>query len=123
MPRGPAPETRQAAPRLLITLDAVWGSWLVSTAPGRLSKDHGSHGTVSALVRLLGARQLAQAALIATRPTAARILAGSVVDGLHAISMLLVARTSPRLSEPALASAAAASLLSCYGLRCALHRR
>ena len=78
---------------------------------------------MKALVRILGARQLAQATLIAARPSASRILAGSAVDGLHAASMVLLARTSTRMSRPALASAAVAALLSSYGLRCGLRRR
>lgn len=86
--------------------------------PGALSRPR-----VSALVRILGARQLAQATLVAARPSASRILLGSAVDGLHAASMLLLARTSPRLCRPALASAAVAALLSSYGLQCGWRRR
>lgn len=122
MPRGPASAVQQP-PRLLIALDAMWGSWLLSPAPRRLSSQAVDRWPVSAFVRLLGVRQLAQAALISACPTRTRIFAGAALDALHAMSMLTLAGTSRRMSEPALVSAAAASLLSCYGLHCGLRRR
>ena len=123
MPRGRPEQLEPAQPRLLLALDAAWGAWLLGRAPGRLPLGKRSRPLVKAIVRILGARQLTQATLIAARPSASRIIAGAAVDGLHAASMVLLARTGTRMSRPALASAAVAALLSSYGLRCGLRRR
>ena len=123
MPQGRQPEIRPGAPRLLLSLEAAWGAWLLGRAPGRLSSGALSRRPAKTLVRLLGARQLAQAALIEARPSRSRILAGALVDGLHAASMVLLARGRSQIARPALASAAVAALLSSYGLRCGLRRR
>lgn len=115
-------EDRPAPPRLLISLETVWGTWLLGATPG-LSSEGVSRRPVKALVRLLGARQLAQAALIAERPNTSRIFASSAVDALHAASMVMLARSRSQWSRPALTSAAVAALLSSYGLHCGLRRR
>lgn len=111
-----------APPRLLLSLEAAWGTWLLGATPG-LSSEAVSRRPVKALVRILGARQLAQAALIAARPSTSRIFTGSAVDALHAASMVMLARSRSQMSRPAVASAAVAALLSSYGLHCGLRRR
>lgn len=76
-------------------------------------------GRVLAVARVLGARQLAQAAVCGLAPARGLIQAGAVVDGLHGASILALAGEKPRLRRAllaetviaaALASAAAASL-------------
>jgi hypothetical protein len=72
-----------------------------------------------AVARVLGVRQLAQAAVCGPAPARGLIQAGAAVDCLHAASMLALARAQPRLRRAllaetviaaALAAAAAASL-------------
>jgi hypothetical protein len=70
-----------------------------------------------AVVRVLGARQLAQAAVVGRRPTPARRLAGAAVDAAHAASMVAVARWSPCPAHRVLAArqARTAGLLAVAG--------
>ncbi|PZS06759.1 MAG: hypothetical protein DLM64_15985 [Solirubrobacterales bacterium] len=66
--------------------------------------------------RVLGARQLLQAAVV--RPGSARgqVLAGAAVDGAHAASMVLLALVDPRRRALAGANALAASAFALGGL-------
>lgn len=116
-------EVHTGPPWVLLSLEAGWGSWLLGGAPGGSPSAAISEGPANTIVRILGARQLAQAALIAARPSPFRIFVGSAVDALHATSMALLARNRPRLSRPALASAAVAALFSGYGAYCGSRRR
>ena len=84
---------------MLIGPDAVAG--LVSS---------GASSPNPVIVRWLGARQLVQGVAVVARPTRRFLLAGgSVVDALHAASMVAAARWWPRYRQPALASAAVAA--------------
>ena len=67
------------------------------------------------VARVLGARELVQAAVLATRPGRGWRLAGAAVDGAHAASMLALARWSGRALRRRLAArnARTAALLAC----------
>ena len=78
-----------------------------------------ANGRVLAVARVLGVRQLAQAAVCGLAPARGLIQAGAAVDCLHGASMLALAGAEPKLRRAllaetviaaALASAAAASL-------------
>lgn len=64
------------------------------------------------LARILGARELVQAAVIERNPTRGRQLAGAGVDALHAASMLALARIDRRRRRLALHNALTAGLLT-----------
>jgi hypothetical protein len=68
-------------------------------------------------VRILGARHLIEAGVMAAEHDAGppRWMIG--IDAVHATSMLLLAAVSPRLRRAALASAASASVLIGLSLR------
>jgi hypothetical protein len=73
------------------------------------------------VARVLGARHLLQAAVLATHPGPRWRLAGAAVDGAHAASMLALARCSRRAGHRRLAArnARTAGLLAvAEGLRC-----
>src|SRR5947209_18128410 len=65
--------------------------------------------------RLLGTRQLAEAALLARHPARRLLLAGAAVDAAHAASMLALCALSPRRRRLAVASAASGALLAAWG--------
>lgn len=68
------------------------------------------------IVQVLGARQLLQGvAVMASRGRPSLLTVGSVVDGLHAASMLAAARWWPRYRQPALTSAAVAGSSAVIG--------
>jgi hypothetical protein len=72
------------------------------------------------VARVLGARQVAQAAVCGLAPTRGLIQAGAAVDGLHASSMLALAGAEPRLRRALLAEtviAAALASAAATGLR------
>jgi hypothetical protein len=75
------------------------------------------------IVRILGFRHLAVALALTCRSTPNSILASASVDALHACSMGLLAYRRPRWRMQALASAAAATMLSAYGVRLGERRR
>jgi len=62
-----------------------------------------------AVVRVLGARQLAQALITGTHPTTAVLLFGAEADATHAASMVTLALVSRRWRRAALADAAIAT--------------
>ena len=68
-----------------------------------------------AVVRLLGARHLAQAAITATIPSRRVLMAGAAVDALHAATMIAAA-IDQRCRRVALADAATAAGLAIAGL-------
>ncbi len=70
-----------------------------------------------AVVRVLGARQLAQAMFTASKPTIGVRRAGVGVDALHALSMVGLAAVDARRRRAALTDAAVASTLAVIGLR------
>jgi hypothetical protein len=70
-------------------------------------------------VRVLGARQLAQAGLTVTAPTPALLAAGAGTDALHALSMAVLALADRRWRRPAVVSALTAAAFAACGARAA----
>lgn len=68
------------------------------------------------LVRLLGARMLAQSAVELVRTTRTVVRLGAAVDAMHAASMLAVAVRRPGYRHAALTSAAIAGTSAAAGL-------
>jgi hypothetical protein len=68
-----------------------------------------------AVARVLGARELLQAALTAVAPTGSVAGLGAVVDALHASTSVGLAAVSPRWRPVALADAAIAGGLAAAG--------
>ena len=94
-------------------LGAAYGGVLVSDPRGvlrRLGEGWPSETEVT-VVRVLGARQVVQAAAVRRWPRAAGRL-GALADGLHASSMLALAVLRPRHRRAALASGAVAVVLA-----------
>jgi hypothetical protein len=77
------------------------------------------HPAPEAILRLLGARMLAQAGVQCVLPTRRTLLAGAAVDASHAASMLLLALHAPRYRRPALASAGLAAAFAASATRTA----
>lgn len=67
------------------------------------------------VMRLLGVRHVIQAAVTRARPTRSVLAVGAVVDGLHAVSMLMLGVTRREWRGPALVDAAAAAALAGLG--------
>ena len=86
---------------------------LLAVPPGR-----GGRPFPSALHRVLGARQIAQAVLTASVGDAARPLGGGV-DALHALSMVVVAACSSRYRRAAITQVVLASGLALLEFRTA----
>jgi len=68
------------------------------------------------IVRLLGARHLAQAALVTRRGDARAVRWGAAVDATHGLSMVALARSGTRSRRPAAIAAASASAWTVCGL-------
>jgi hypothetical protein len=73
--------------------------------------DRGSRG----VIRVLGIRQLSQALVTGTQPSAAVLLVGAEVDAAHAASMITLALCSRRWRRAALVDAMIASLFALAG--------
>jgi hypothetical protein len=115
----PAPLLSPAlVPRLLFpAARACYGAALLC-APGvalGLCTGQASSAQARAVVRLLGARHLAQAVLTLWRPRPAVLAAGAGIDGCHAASMLALAAARPGLRRPGLADALAAAAFTATG--------
>ncbi len=67
-------------------------------------------------VRVLGARQLAQAGLTAVAPTAPLLAAGAGTDVLHALSMAVLALADRRWRRPAAVSGLTAAAFAAWGV-------
>lgn len=67
------------------------------------------------VVRVLGARHLAQAVLTLWRPSPAVLLGGAGVDACHAASMLALAVADPQLRTAGIADCAAATAFTATG--------
>jgi hypothetical protein len=65
-----------------------------------------------AVARLLGARHLAQAAVCGAIPARGLLVAGAAADGLHAASMLALARADARVRRAVLADAGIEALFA-----------
>lgn len=105
--------------RLLIALHACVGMPLL-IAPGRVvgALPHQRiDRPVRVFARILGARHLAEAAVLARRHTHDWILAGAAVDATHAVTMVLLAWLQPAQRRLALSNAAGATLLAA----CSVH--
>jgi hypothetical protein len=105
--------------RLLIGLHVCLGLPLL-IAPGKVvgALPHQRiDRPVRVFARILGARHLAEAAVLARRHTHDWILAGAAVDATHALTMLLLAWLRPARRELALANVAGATLLAA----CSVH--
>ncbi len=101
-----------------------WGAALAVLGAAMLVRPAAVAGVVSGgastppagVVRVLGARQLVQGVAVVILPDSHLLLTGgSVVDALHAGSMLAAARWWPRYRRPALASAAVAGSSAVVG--------
>ena len=66
-------------------------------------------------VRVLGARQLAQAGLSAAIPTAPLLTLGAGTDAAHALSMAALALADPKWRRPALVSGLTATAFAICG--------
>ncbi|MGI8903362.1 MAG: hypothetical protein ACR2IP_06850 [Solirubrobacteraceae bacterium] len=102
----------------LTLVRAAWGAALL-LAPGTVLRaaphqqiDHPAR----TVARVLGARDLAQAAVISRRPTRTWILAGTGVDATHATTMVALALLKPNRRTLALSSAATASAFVLAGV-------
>jgi hypothetical protein len=68
-----------------------------------------------AAVRVLGARQLAQAAVSVAVPSARLLALGAGADGAHALSMAVLALADPRRRRPAMISGLVAAVFAAGG--------
>jgi hypothetical protein len=94
----------------------LWGGTLL-LAPRRVLarvERPSSRGVLRA-TRILGARQVAEVLVLARRREANPPLWPLLVDLIHALTMIALAKRSRRLRRDALASASAALLLAGWG--------
>jgi hypothetical protein len=100
----------------LSALHGLYGSALL-LAPGLLLRGVGDPADPAARLatRVLGARHLGQAALLAATGRRATRL-GAAVDGLHAASMVLLGLTVPLHRRAAMVSGAVAGVLAALEL-------
>jgi hypothetical protein len=116
--------TSPAGLRAATVLGAAWGAALL-IRPDRVLRatgaDPGLPGVVVA-ARVLGARQLCQAVLLAARPVPTARWAAAI-DGGHMCSMLALAVLAPGYRRPALASAQVAAGLAAITAGAGLRRR
>ena len=112
-----------ARPRLAAAttvLRAALGTALLTSAEPLLGELGGRPPDAGARVfaRVLGARHLVEAGLLAHAPSKARLRAGALVDGIHAVTALVLAerRHHRRLAET---NAVSAALLAAAGLTAA----
>ena len=126
-PGGPPParddslETRMV--RVLSPARAAIGAarlvFPVLSLPGINTVGLGAGGR--RVVRVLGVRQVAQAALTGRAPTRAVLWLGAEVDAAHAVSMVGLAICSRRYRRAALGDATVAGALAAAGAWAALH--
>jgi hypothetical protein len=76
-------------------------------------------GRTRAVVRVLGARHLAQAAMVAWRPVPGVLALGVVVDMLHSASMIALAVADPSRRRVALTDGLIAAAFAVDGSACA----
>ncbi len=104
--------------RTLIAIRAGWGAALL-IAPGAVlgALPHQQiDGRARAFARILGARDLVQAATIAWRPTRGWLLGGAAVDAAHAMTMVALAWRLPDRRALALTNVATAGAFAAAGL-------
>jgi hypothetical protein len=100
--------------RGLAGLQWLGGAVLIAR-PRAITQVVGGASPPTPLVRLLGARMLAQGVVDSLHPTRGVILAGVGLDAAHALSMLAAAARYPDYRRAALASAAVASVAAALG--------
>jgi hypothetical protein len=105
------------SPAPLTLIRAAWGAVLLAVPD--LVLPAGERRGLRVVARVLGARHLAQAGVIAAHHTPGWRRAGAVVDALHAATALGAAVVWPSARGPALASAVTASVLATEGFRSA----
>ncbi len=109
--------------RLLVGIRVVIGAGLL-IAPDALLGDL-LHQRIDrperVFARILGARHLAQATIIARHHTRKWILAGAAVDATHATTMALLATVKPGRRKLALTNMASATMLAASGVYQARH--
>lgn len=109
--------TRPGAARLWGAVTAVLGAAALlrpKSVAGLVSS--GSSAPNPVIVQVLGGRQLLQGVAVLVRPDRRlMVTGGSIVDVLHAGSMIAAARWWPRYRRPALASAAVAGISAAAG--------
>ena len=106
------------------SLARVWGVATAAMGLGFVIRPHvlagmatsGRHTPENTVVRILGGRQLLQGSMIALEPTPLLIAGGTVVDGIHVSSMLVIAMLSRRYRKAALTSAAVAGASGLAGV-------
>lgn len=99
---------------------AAYGALLLLSPGDVVETAAGESGSGFATVRrVLGARHLLQAAATGRDPSPTRLLAGAVVDFLHAASMLPVVALGDDHHRGATVSALVAAVLAVLGLRTA----
>ena len=106
-----------AASRAFPAVRAAYGMALLCV-PGRalrLATGQPPSPRARQIVRVLGARHVAQAAVTANAGSAGLTL-GAMLDGAHASSMLLLAATDRRMRSAGLSDATAALLFAVAGL-------
>ena len=104
--------------RLLMGLRVAVGSVLL-IAPGVLPDDLPHlriDRSTRVFARLLGARHLGEAVILARHRTRRWMLAGAVVDATHAMTMGVLAWLRPNRRELALTNAAVASMFATAGV-------
>lgn len=106
-----------AATALATTFGAAWGALLVARPGVVLGQLEGPppDGVEQAVAKVLGGRQLVQAAAVARWPSAGGRV-GAATDVLHALSMVALA-TSPRYRRVAATSGVVAVVLAALELR------
>ena len=101
----------------------IWAAATAAAGAATLLRPHTVARLVSgsapapdtAVVRILGGRQLLQGTVLLIRPTSLLVIGGLAVDVLHATSMLAAAVIWPGYRRAALASAAVAGTSAVAG--------
>jgi len=104
--------------RGLTAIRTCWGAALL-IAPGAVlgALPHQQiDRPARAFARILGVRHLAQAAIVSPQPTRGWILAGAVVDAIHASTMVALALLLPDRRRLALTNVVTAGAFAAAGL-------
>jgi hypothetical protein len=102
-------------PAVLALVRSGYGVGLLVAPAAVFAAGGGSDAVVRGVGRVLGARQLAQAAAGVLAPRLVTPQRGAVIDGLHAASMVGWAAFDRAHRRPALLSAATAGLFAAAG--------
>ncbi len=113
---GPLAGAPGVAARMLAAATAAAGAAAL-LRPGDVAELVSGTGAVpdTAVVRILGARQLLQGSAILIRPTPLLLVGGLIIDVLHATSMVAAAVIWPGYRRSAVASAAVAGTSGAAG--------